>query len=177
MAQGISGAGLAMTAAGIILTWSGITGHQLTSVIKDVVAGKDPRSAPQTSFSYTPATGTPGVNQSNPITGNIGPISSSAAHNMAIGKVKAAKYGWSSGQQWNALVQLWNRESGWSNIAQNPTSTAYGIAQFLDTTWAGTGFGKTSDPTIQIEAGLLYIKVRYGNPVNAWAHETSFGWY
>ena len=41
--------------------------------------------------------------------------------------------------QHSCLVALWNAESGWNPDAQNPTSTAYGIAQFLDSTWAGTG--------------------------------------
>lgn len=165
---GVSGAGLAMTAAGVIFTWSGVTGKHVTAVIKDILEGKNPANAPGTSL-FSVNTGVAGVNQSNPITGNIGPISSSAAKNMAIGKMVAAKYGWSSGPEWDALVQLWNGESGWNNNAQNPTSTAFGIAQFLDTTWAGTGIGKSADPRIQIEAGLLYIKARYGSPSNAWA--------
>lgn len=76
-----------------------------------------------------------------------------------------------------SLLRLWNQESGWNNKAQNPTSTAYGIAQFLDSTWAGTGFSKTSDPAIQIKAGLKYISQRYGDPNRAWAHEVANNWY
>ena len=48
-------------------------------------------------------------------------------------------------------------------------STAYGIAQFLDSTWAGTGIAKTSDGYRQIDAGLIYIENRYGSPCSAWA--------
>ena len=57
------------------------------------------------------------------------------------------------------------------------TWMAYGIAQFLDSTWATVGGTKTSDPTLQIRYGLDYIAGRYGTPVAAWAHETAEGWY
>lgn len=86
--------------------------------------------------------------------------------NRALGQAMAAARGW-VGAQWTALDHLWTGESGWRNTAQNPTSTAYGIAQFLNSTWAGYGIPKTSDPGRQIEAGFRYIASSYGNPVNA----------
>jgi hypothetical protein len=85
-----------------------------------------------------------------------------------IGKALAAKRGWSAAQ-WAALEELWQVESGWNPDAQNPSSTAYGIAQFLDSTWALVGAQKTSDPAGQIEAGLTYIARTYGLPTNALA--------
>ena len=39
-----------------------------------------------------------------------------------------------------------------------------------NSTWAGTGIAKTSDPAMQIEAGLRYITNRYGTPSAALAH-------
>ena len=77
----------------------------------------------------------------------------------------------------DALNKLWGRESGWNPAAQNPTSTAYGIPQFLNSTWAGTGIAKTSDPYRQIQAGLIYIENRYGSPTAAWSHSQDVGWY
>lgn len=85
-----------------------------------------------------------------------------------IGKAAAAERGW-TGSEWEALEQLWSNESDWDPEAQNPTSTAYGIAQFLDETWPSYGIEKTSDPERQIEAGLRYIDRRYGTPSNALA--------
>jgi hypothetical protein len=85
-----------------------------------------------------------------------------------IGREAAAKRGW-TGSEWDALEQLWTNESDWNPDAQNPTSTAYGIAQFLDSTWSGYGIAKTSDPEKQIEAGLRYIEARYGKPSKALA--------
>lgn len=84
--------------------------------------------------------------------------------------------GWTGGE-FNALVDLVNRESGWRPAAQNPTSTAYGLFQFLDSTWKGTGFSKTSDPRTQILAGLQYISSRYGTPSRALDFWLSHHWY
>ena len=102
---------------------------------------------------------------------------SSEQSNVAIVQSLAAKYGWGSGPEWQALTEVINRESGFNNNAQNPTSTAYGIFQFLDSTWTYGGIAKTSNPTLQTEAGLLYIKARYGDPIAAEAHEQAYGWY
>jgi hypothetical protein len=81
------------------------------------------------------------------------------------------------GGQFSCLESLWGKESGWNPNAQNPTSTAYGIPQFLDSTWAGTGVAKTSDGYRQIDAGLIYIQQRYGSPCAAWAHSQQVNWY
>lgn len=86
--------------------------------------------------------------------------------NVALGKQMAAAMGWTGGQ-WQALKTLWHNESGWSNTAQNPTSSAFGIAQFLDSTWRSMGVAKTSNPATQISAGLKYIAQRYGSPAAA----------
>jgi hypothetical protein len=79
--------------------------------------------------------------------------------------------------QSSCLNQLWQKESGWNPKAQNPSSTAYGIPQFLNSTWASTGIAKTSDPYRQIDAGLVYIQKRYGTPCKAWAFWQSHKWY
>ncbi|MCW2633736.1 MAG: uncharacterized protein JWQ99_103, partial [Blastococcus sp.] len=79
--------------------------------------------------------------------------------------------------QFSCLENLWGKESGWNPDAQNPSSSAYGIPQFLDSTWAGTGIAKTSDGYRQIDAGLIYIDSRYGSPCGAWSHSQSTGWY
>ena len=70
-------------------------------------------------------------------------------------------------EQWNYFYDLVMRESGWKSWAQNKTSTAYGLMQFLNSTWAGTGYTKTSDPYQQLEAGFIYIQNRYGTPYKA----------
>lgn len=96
--------------------------------------------------------------------------------NQKLGQQLAAAQGW-TGAQWTALNNLVMRESGWCNTIQNPSSTAYGIGQFLNTTWATVGGTKTSSAETQIKLMLLYIQMRYGTPEAAWAHEQANNWY
>jgi hypothetical protein len=135
----------------------------------------------------TPGTGTA------PSSSAVGQaVVSGAAPNQGIGKLLAASYGWSTGTEWDDLVSLWDRESGWDNTIWNGgshaatlpagSSGAYGIAQSLPYTkypkagWP-PGYGGSADPHAQISWGLAYIKSTYGSPSAAWAHETSAGWY
>lgn len=67
------------------------------------------------------------------------------------------------------LVKLWEKESHWNHKANNPTSSAYGIAQLL---------GETSkDPARQIRQGLKYLKHRYDSICSAWEFSERKGWY
>ena len=72
--------------------------------------------------------------------------------------------------EWRALLKLWGKESAWKHDADNPTSSAYGIAQVLNTRHG------TPAP-LQIEKGLEYIAHRYGKPSVAWSHWRKRGWY
>lgn len=101
---------------------------------------------------------------------------SSAGGNVGLVQSMAAARGW-TGAQWNALYTLIMHESGFRNTAQNPTSTAYGMFQFLNSTWASTGYAKTSDPRAQALAGFQYIASRYGSPIGAWNFWSGHHWY
>jgi hypothetical protein len=81
--------------------------------------------------------------------------------------------------EWGALYNLMMGESGFQNTVKNPKSTAYGMFQFLDSTWANVGGTKTDDPATQAKYGLQYIKQRYGTPSAAWAfwQSQSPHWY
>lgn len=85
--------------------------------------------------------------------------------------------GWNASPQWDALARLIQKESSWNPNAQNPTSTAYGLFQFLNSTWAGTGIAKTSNPALQAEAGARYIASRYKTPSAALAFHNANNWY
>lgn len=97
--------------------------------------------------------------------------------NRAAVNQEAAKYGWGRGSQWNDLVKLVNSESGFRNTAQNPHSTAFGMFQFLDSTWKGYTYPKTADAHKQSVDGMEYIKGRYGSPSKAWSFHKSHNWY
>jgi SLT domain-containing protein len=64
-----------------------------------------------------------------------------------------------------------------SSKAQNPTSTAYGLFQFLNGTWGTVGGSKTSDPKKQLEYGLKYIQQRYGDVRGARSFWERNHWY
>ena len=82
----------------------------------------------------------------------------------------AAEYPTWGRAEWRSLLKLWGKESGWRHNADNPDSTAYGIAQVLNT--------KNGTPApLQIERGLAYISHRYERPSIAWSHWRKHGWY
>lgn len=83
------------------------------------------------------------------------------------------EHGW-GGEQFTCLVELWQKESGWSVTAENP-SGAYGIPQALPGSKMGPGWQTSA--TVQISWGLEYIATRYGTPCGAWAHEVADNWY
>lgn len=109
--------------------------------------------------------------------GSSGPCNSAQTNaNKKLMQQAAAKMGW-TGQQWTDLNNIIMAESGYCNTIKNPTSTAYGIGQFLDSTWSSVGGTKTSDAQTQIDLTLKYIKQRYGDPSKAWAFHVKNGWY
>ena len=90
---------------------------------------------------------------------------------VALGKQMAAARGWTGGE-WDALYQLWQRESGWRVNADNPISDAYGIPQALPgSKMAAAGSDWRTNAATQINWGMDYIAGRpdYGTPSRAWA--------
>ena len=85
--------------------------------------------------------------------------------------------------EWKALNSLWGQECHFNPKAVNMSSYAYGIAQFLPSTWSNYKVVKTSSASLQIKYGLRYIQARYGGIndtagiFNAWHHEQTYGWY
>ena len=128
-----------------------------------------------------------------PITGlDFGSTTSGSVTNVPTGAMtpkQAQAYAQSqltsfglSPSQFGLLQWLWNRESGWSWTAENP-SGAYGIAQWLTphpNVVKASGVDKAeyrASAAAQVRWGLEYIKQRYGSIASAYAHELSYGWY
>ncbi|WP_133739435.1 aggregation-promoting factor C-terminal-like domain-containing protein [Actinorugispora endophytica] len=87
-------------------------------------------------------------------------------------------YGWGEDQFSGCLEPLWEKESNWNHLAENPSSGAYGIPQSLPgDKMASAGSDWQTNPATQIKWGLGYIQDRYGSPCEAWAHSQSVGWY
>lgn len=97
--------------------------------------------------------------------GNVGSVPASGPLQKYAKRLSRRMFGKGHFPELNQLVM---HESRWNPTVQNPNSTAYGIGQFLDATWAGVGATKTSDPYAQIRAMLKYIQGRYQTPTNAW---------
>lgn len=109
----------------------------------------------------------------------------------ALGRALAARYGWNKGPQWNALHELWTRESGWEPGRMNISSLATGIPQALPGTkiygnaWNSMGrykkdgklYLKGADARKEIAWGLNYIKERYGSPASAINFHNGHNWY
>ena len=94
------------------------------------------------------------------------------AYNLVLNK-----YLWSE-SDYQALVNLWERESNWNANAHNKSSGAHGIPQSLPASkMSSEGSDYYTNGYTQIRWGLKYIKERYGSPSKAWKHFQNKNWY
>jgi hypothetical protein len=101
----------------------------------------------------------------------------SPAAARAIARAMLASFGWQR-RQFRYLNRLWDAESGWNVLAENPHSGAYGIPQAdPGSKMASAGPNWRTSATTQIRWGLGYIRETYGSPRRAWDHELANGWY
>ena len=102
---------------------------------------------------------------------------------------------WAGGTAWAAWNALEMAEAGWNNLATNPSSGAFGIAQALGhgvpggagkygNEYGGEGLSaaqaqgaNSGNPGDQIAWMINYIKSTYATPENAEAHELAHHWY
>jgi phage-related protein len=134
---------------------------KIEGLVKDKIVG------PITSFLKSLVTTAPG-------TTTVGVSNASA---LAALQSAAAKLGW-TGSEWVALNNVEMREAGYNLTAQNPTSGAYGMAQFINGAAEYAQYGGNSTTAAgQATAMVNYIAQRYGDPIAAWEHEESASWY
>ena len=94
------------------------------------------------------------------------------AHDLVLNQ-----YLWSQAD-YQALVNLWTRESDWDADAHNRNSGAHGIPQSLPASkMSSEGSDYYTNGYTQIRWGLKYIKERYGSPSAAWQHFQNKNWY
>ena len=201
----VSGLGVAYATTGFVLLWSGVKNatlkDTLTSFLKGQAPTANPTGAPTigvTSDSSSTGTGSSGTgtSSSSSVAATGGTVSgASEKANQAAGMLVAASFGW-TGSQWTALNNVEMAEAGWNNLAQNPTSGAFGVAQALGHGTSGTAgkygnnygadYGLSTSQAIAANNGSFspqflwmcgYIKATYGDPETAWAHEQSEHWY
>lgn len=138
-----------------------VAGEYSTGAGRDAFSiSQEVKPAPAAIASGAPAAGTPDPGSAQAI-----------AYEMLVAR------GWGD-DQFNCLVALWSRESGWNTYAHNARSGAYGIPQALPgSKMASAGEDWATNPATQISWGLGYISGRYGTPCGAWEHSEIKGWY
>jgi Transglycosylase SLT domain len=112
---------------------------------------------------------------------NLPPVAGGASQGaitFADLKEVGRRFGWSQSEL-RAWWQVISDESGGNPGAVNPSSGAFGIGQFLGSTYKeylpfGAG---SSNPVDQLNAMAEYIHDRYSTPLAALAHESSCHWY
>lgn len=102
--------------------------------------------------------------------GGQGPANGSVAASQQYARQQLAARGLGDAD-YQALVNLWNKESNWNPRARNRSSGAYGIAQMMPM------HGRREGARAQIDWGINYILKRYGSPSKAWAHSQRTNWY
>lgn len=75
----------------------------------------------------------------------------------------------SNSKEYRCIELLWTKESNWNPKSKNKKSSAYGIPQLLKLT--------TTDPYLQIDAGIKYIRSRYSHGCNAYEFFKVKGYY
>lgn len=108
----------------------------------------------------------------SPASGTPNPGSAKA---IALDMVLAR--GWDT-KQYDCLVSLWTKESGWNHLAENKSSGAYGIPQsYPGNKMASAGADWKTNPATQIKWGIGYIAGRYSTPCGAWSTSQDKGSY
>jgi len=191
----LNGAAIAALGAGSVLLWSALENRSITYTLQQVISGKKPVAGAGQAVQSASSSSSSGGSSIKVTT----PGSGSDPANEALGKLMAAKYGWATAQNWQALNYGWGTlESGWNANARNASSGAYGIAQALghgtpETAaadgennyggpWSSVATAKAANggsAAAQIAWGLSYIKDTYGSPsqVPGWLGQGGYGGY
>jgi hypothetical protein len=152
----------------------------MSNAVRTLSAAAKPATVDPSDMAAATGTGSPGGTSSSSAGGTTtvsAPApdpgtAQSTAYNML------PSFGFSQSSQWGCLLNIWNRESGWNYLAENPYSGAYGIPQALPgDKMASAGADWQTDPATQIKWGLGYIKSIYGTPCGAWNFELANGYY
>jgi hypothetical protein len=157
--------GFVLILGGGVLITGGFTGSSLASVVK---GAPDQANTAGTGAAPTVTSSSP-----QPQSGS----SPGTAVTTGVSSIAKSK-GWGAAEVAAWLGVIAREDTTGSLTAQNPTSKAYGLAQFIDgpSEYATYG-GSSGTVTGQLTAMANYIEQRYGTPAAALAHEQTYGWY
>ena len=66
-------------------------------------------------------------------------------------------------RQASCLLWIFNKESHINPKAKNPSSSAKGVGQLLESTYRNIGLKHSADPLAQVVASIAYISRHYGS--------------
>jgi len=66
-------------------------------------------------------------------------------------------------RQASCLLWIFNKESHINPKAKNPSSSARGVGQLLESTYQNIGLKHSADPLAQVVASIAYISRHYGS--------------
>ena len=75
------------------------------------------------------------------------------------------------------LKNILMAESHMNPKAKNPTSSAKGVGQLLDSTYRNIGLKHSADPLAQVIATIAYISRHFGSTCAAWRFHQKNNWY
>jgi serine/threonine protein kinase len=168
-------AALGAVAAGIYLAVSASTGPTLSPGTGPArTSGPAARQSPPEVTKQSPP-GVTGLSPKGTTFVKAQPADPVAARKIAY--VLMPSFGFDQGQQYNCLLVLWAKVSGWDVYAEGK-SGQYGIPQALPgKTMAAAGPDWQTDAATQIKWGLGYIEKTYGTPCAALQNEEKAGYY
>jgi hypothetical protein len=81
-------------------------------------------------------------------------------------------------KDFKCFTKLMGKESAWKD-KKNPTSSASGVGQLLDSTYENLGMKRSDSTVAQTVAALAYIGRKYGSggPCAAWAFWKTHSYY
>jgi hypothetical protein len=81
-------------------------------------------------------------------------------------------------KDFKCFTKLMGKESAWKD-KKNPTSSASGVGQLLDSTYKNLGMKRSDSTVAQTVAALAYIGRKYGagGPCAAWAFWKTHSYY
>lgn len=101
------------------------------------------------------------------------PVDNSPQHPQTVKEIAHTLVtNWFSDTEWRCYANIIHIESRWQLNADNPTSTAWGIGQILNSK-DNVGL----DPYKQAVAALNYMIHKYQTPCKAWAFHKKHHWY
>lgn len=141
----------------------------------DISAYAPPRALPTNEYDF-----------SSGLAGVAPPPAAAVAGGSGYGNDFTGGKGFAAGSWQTSLspaeLELFKRESSLNPLADNPTSTAFGIWQGLQSTRDAYGRKvgvnpNTTNPWEQLLMARAYIKDRYGSAENAWRFWQANRWY